>query len=103
MQAKFLNEKKDKANEDYEFEKAREELTFQPNVLNSQRNFELLYLNNHDDSDYDGELNVTSATQNIKGYEMAMTRMKKGRELREKEKIMQTRGIPGTVTDESML
>jgi hypothetical protein len=32
-----------------------------------------------------------------------MSRMQKGREDREKVKAMTTRGIPGTVTDESML
>ena len=32
-----------------------------------------------------------------------MNRMKKGREDRDKVKAMQQRGIPGTVTDESLM
>ena len=32
-----------------------------------------------------------------------MSRLKRGREEKEKVKIMTTRGIPGTISDESML
>jgi hypothetical protein len=44
---------------------------------------------------------ASDLTQNIKGYQMTMSRMKKGREDREKVNQMMARGEPGLPKDES--
>eukprot|EP00347_Sterkiella_histriomuscorum_P013308 403365213 len=105
--AKPMHEKRDKTRNDYEFEKGQEECTFQPNIGESQKNMDQLYFstNQYTDSQFlgsDGGLNQTT-TQNIKGYQMMMARMQKGREDRDKVKAMTSRGIPGTIIDEQQL
>ena len=42
-------------------------------------------------------------THQIKGYEQVTNRMRKGREERERTRLMQARGVPGTIVDEGLL
>lgn len=97
MKAKPTRERKDKTKQEREYEKAASECTFKPNIAESQKNLDI-YFTSQIESQFSG---ASELTQNIKGYQMVTSRMKKGREEREKVKEMLTRGIPGTARDEA--
>jgi hypothetical protein len=103
MKAKPLKEKRDKTKDDFDFEKAKDECTFQPNIESSQKTLEVLFYGSQQrmmDSQFfaSGDSDIT---QHIKGYQMVTQRLKKGRDDREKVKAMTTRGAPGTQPDEA--
>ena len=112
LRAQNNRDKKDKTSEDFEYERNVRECTFSPNIGLSQKTLNLVnYEATGENGCYDfcsnGLSNTLSSqdtmTMGIKGFQQTMSRMKKGREDREKAQKMLNRGIPGTIQEESLL
>ena len=97
QKAKSNKEKKDKSTNDYEFERNQAECTFKPQI-NQHKKAEPTPYNSNVDSE---GIATSQETQNIRGFQVTMARLAKGREDREKFKHATSRGIPGTERDDS--